>query len=74
MFEFGEFTRVKTHAVLGARFVANMGLMGILDVFHGIAASRAGAISDGVIGFASFGIARVKELRHSLVFELFSLA
>ena len=70
MFEIGEFTRVKIHAVLGARCVANMGLISILDVLHGLAASRAGAISDGVIGFTSFGITRVEELRHPFVFEL----
>ena len=57
MFEIGEFTRIKIQTMLGAGFVANMRLVGILDVFHRFAASWAGAISDGVIGFTGFGIA-----------------
>ena len=74
MFEIGKFTRIKIQTMLGAGFVANMRLVGILDVFHRFAASWAGAISDGVIGFTDFGIARVEEFRHPFVFKLFGLA
>ena len=74
MFEIGEFTGVKVHAVLGTCLVANMGLIGILDVFHCLAAPWAGAIRDAIVGFACFCIARVKELRHPLVFELLGFA
>jgi len=34
----------------------------------------ASAISDGVIGFTGFGVARVEEFRHPFVFKLFGLA
>ena len=74
LFEIGEFTRIKIHTMLGTRLVTNMGLIGILDVFHGLAASRARAISDGIIGFTSFGVTRVEEFRHPFVFKLFGLA
>ena len=74
LFEIGEFTRIKIHTMLGTRLVTNMRLISILDVFHGLAAPWAGAISDGVIGFTGFGIACVEEFRHPLVFELFGFA
>jgi hypothetical protein len=56
--------------MLGTRLVTNMGLIGVLDVFHGLAESWASAICDLIIGFSSFGVVRVEEFRHPLVFEL----
>ena len=74
LFEIGEFTRVKIHTMLGTRLVTNMRLIGVFDVFHGLAAPWAGTIGNIIIGFTSFGVARVEEFRHPLVFELFGFA
>lgn len=74
LFEIGEFTRVKIHTMLGTRLVTNMRLIGVFDVFHGLVAPWAGAIGNIIIGFTSFGVARVEEFRHPLVFELFGFA
>jgi len=74
LFEIGEFTRVKIQSMLGTRLVTNMRLIGVFDVFHGLAAPWAGAIGNIIIGFTSFGVARVEEFRHPLVFKLFGFA
>ncbi|MDG1925536.1 MAG: hypothetical protein P8I59_09840 [Pseudomonadales bacterium] len=60
--------------MLGTRLVTNMGLIGVLDVFHGLAESWASAFCDLIIGFSSFGVVRVEEFRHPLVFELLGFA
>ena len=74
LFEIGEFTRVKIQSMLGTRLVTNMRLIGVLDVFHGLAAPWAGAIGNVVIGFTSFGVARVEKFRHPFVFKLLGFA
>ena len=74
LFKIGEFTCIKIHTMLGTRLVTNTGLIGVFDVFHGLAASWASAICDLIIGFSSFGVARVEEFRYPLVFELLCFA
>ena len=74
MFEIGEFTSIKIHAVLGASFITNVGLICIFDVIHGLAASRTRAICDGIVGFAGLGIPCIEKLRHPFVFKLLSFA
>ena len=60
--------------MLGASLVANMRLIGILDMLHRFAASRARAICNVVIGFAGFCITGVEKLRHPFVFKLLGFA
>ena len=74
LFEIGEFTRIKIHTMLGTRLVTNMRLIGILDVFHGLAAPWAGAICNVVIGFSGFCITGVEKFRHPFVFKLLGFA
>ena len=74
VFEIGKLTRIKIHTMLGTHLVTDMGLIRVFDVFHGLAASWASNICDLIIGFSSFGAARVEKFRHPLVFELLGFA
>ena len=69
-----KFACIKVHAMLGADLVADVGLVGIFDVLHRLAAARAGAVRNIIIRLSGLGITGVEKFRHPFVFEAFSFA
>ena len=62
-----EFPGVEVHAMVSADFVADVRLIRILHMLHGLGTYWAVCIRDGVVRFAHRDIATVQEFRHPLV-------
>ena len=58
----GKFACIKVHAMLRANLVTNVGLIGIFDVLHRLAAARARTVCNIIIRFTGFSISRIREI------------
>ena len=57
----GKFACIKVHAMLRAYLITNVGLIGIFDVFHRLAAARARTVCNIIIRLTGFSVTRIEK-------------
>jgi len=67
VFVIREFPSVEVHAMVSENFIADVGLIRILHMFHGLGTYRAICIGDGIVRLTHFDVTTIQEFRLPLV-------